>query len=187
MWSALQIFQANGLNHRSRGQRPRNIAPHFCFALKGQAKNFSIPQIPFVVRRVIFFEHPQKFLLKGFFFVMRFLVENIFAHRLEMRRADAEQTIAVLPMKSVQLWIQCLHKLRRIFFDNFQNFGRWKFFGEIAQNVNMVGDAANRDGIAFQILKNLRLIRPDSLANVRRQPRAAFFGRENDMRAQDIQ
>jgi len=33
------FFQANGLNYRSRGQRPRKIVAQISFALKGQTKN----------------------------------------------------------------------------------------------------------------------------------------------------
>ena len=76
---------------------------------------------------------------------MLFLVENVFPHRLEMRRTYAEKPIAILPVKVAEARIQCFSKFGRIFFDNFQNFGRWKFLGEIAQDVNVVPNAADRN------------------------------------------
>jgi len=37
--------------------------------------------------------------MKRFRFVMLFLIENVFPDRLEMRWANAEKTITVLPVK----------------------------------------------------------------------------------------
>jgi hypothetical protein len=68
------------------------------------------------------------------------------------------------------------------FFENFENLGGQKFFGEITKDVNMIRDTANRNRAASQILKNARLIRPDALADVRTQPRMTSFGRKDDVR-----
>ena len=76
---------------------------------------------------------------------MLFLVENVFLDRIEMRRTCAEESVAILPVKVAEARIQCFNKFGRIFFDNFQNFGCCKFLGEIAQDVNVVPNAADRN------------------------------------------
>ncbi len=59
----------------------------------------SIPQISFVVTGAVFFQNAQIFVLECFVFVPFFLIENVFPDRLEMRWADTEESIAVLPVK----------------------------------------------------------------------------------------
>src|SRR5205823_11026498 len=106
---------------------------------------FLVPQIPFVIRRTIFFQNPQIPLLKCLFPVMLFLAENVLSHRFEMRRAYAEKTVTILPMKVPKTCIRWLCKFRRVFFENFENLGRRRFFSEIAKDVNMIRNTANRN------------------------------------------
>ena len=113
---------------------------------------------------------------------MLVLIENVFLDCLEMRRTYAEESVAILPVKVAEGGIQCFSKFGRVFFDNFQNFGRWKFLSEIAQDVNVVPNASDRNRVAFQVLENARLIRPDPLADARRQPWTTSLGRKNDVR-----
>jgi hypothetical protein len=68
---------------------------------------------------------------------------TVFPDRFEMRCANAEKAITVLPVKIRRA--QCLHEFGRILFDDFQNFRCGKFLCEIAQNVNVVRNTANRD------------------------------------------
>ena len=57
---------------------------------------------------------------------MLFLIENVFSDRVEMRWADAEQAVAILP---VEIWnAQCLDKLGRILFENFKTLAAGNFF-----------------------------------------------------------
>jgi hypothetical protein len=60
-----------------------------------------------------------------------------------MRWAYTEEPITVLP---VEIWnAQCLDKLRRILFENLNDFRCWEFLREIAENMDVVGHATNGD------------------------------------------
>src|SRR5205807_4299439 len=82
----------------AEGKRPRktkiSIRPE-----RATQTLFLVPQIRFVIRRTIFFQNPQILLLKCLFPVMLLLSENVLSHRFEMRRAYAEKTVTILPMK----------------------------------------------------------------------------------------
>ncbi len=73
----------------------------------------SIPQISFVVTGAVFFQNAQIFVLECFVFVPFFLIENVFPDRLEMRWADTEESIAVLPVKRWKAY--CLDEFGRTF------------------------------------------------------------------------
>ena len=80
------------------------------------------------------------------------LIENVFSHRLEMRRAYTEKSVAILPVK---VWnTQGLDKLRRIFLENLNHLSCREFLRKVTENMNVVRRATNRNGITLQVLKN---------------------------------
>ena len=50
-----------------------------------------------------FFQNPQILILERLLLVVLFLIQNVFAYRLEMRRAYAEKAVPVLPMKVAKI------------------------------------------------------------------------------------
>ena len=109
------------------------------FAPKGQSN--SIPQIPFVVTNVAFFQNAQIFILERFYSVMFFLIENVFPHSVEIRCAYAEKPVAILP---VEIWnAQCFDEFRGIFLENLNELSRREFFRKIAKDVNVIRHATD--------------------------------------------
>jgi hypothetical protein len=74
---------------------------------------------------------------------MLFLIENVFPDRFQMRGAYTEKSVTVLPMKIGDA--QRLDEFGRILLENFQHLRCRKFLREIAENMNVVSHATNRD------------------------------------------
>ena len=60
-------------------------------------------------------------------------------------------------------------------------------FCEVAQHMNVIGYAANRDRVAFEVLQDAGRVSPHAATNGWGQPRAPLFGRKDDMAGEDVQ
>src|SRR6516225_1090616 len=118
---------------------------------------------------------------------MLFLMIDVIAKGLRVRWTNTEQTISVLPMEGGQIVSKRFHKLGRVFLEQLHDFGGCCFLGEIAKDVNVVVNPADRYRVALEVLKNSRLAGPDALANVRGEPRGSRFGGKDNVGTQDVQ
>jgi hypothetical protein len=90
-------------------------------------------------------------------------------------------------MECSQARIQGFHELGRVLLEHFKDLHRRVLFGKIAQDMDVILDTTDRDGMTFETLENARLVSPQSRANGFVQPRMTLFRRANDVDAQEMQ
>ncbi len=100
---------------------------------------------------------------------------------VEMRLANAEHSVAILPMKILRCARESLDELRRIFLHDLDDLHRRVFLCEIAEDVNVVRNSADCDRLAFQVLENRGHIGMHTRAVFIRQPGLAIKRREDEV------
>jgi hypothetical protein len=103
----------------------------------------SIPNVPFVPLKTVLSEQPPKLVLKRFLSVMRFLILDIFDEPLNMTWTDGEGTVTRLPVEVAETRRPVFDPDRRRSIDLFDEIGDGRLSPKSAEDVNMVGDAAD--------------------------------------------
>jgi hypothetical protein len=83
-----------------------------------------------------------------------FLISDVFYQDRQMRRANGESAIAVLPIERVHISELRLYPSRRTFLQFGDQLGHTKILGEAAQDVDMVFDAPHDERGAILIITN---------------------------------
>src|SRR5205823_1523496 len=74
-----------------------------------------------------------------------------------------------------------------VFLEQFHDLHGRVFLGEIAQDVDVIFDATDGDGMAFEVLQDARHVCPDPGADIWFQKWAALFGGEDYVGAENMQ
>ena len=84
---------------------------------------------------------------------MRFLAEDIAAHRLGLREAYRKNSVTILPAKIPQARVARLDPERGAAFDLLHHVGGRAGARESGKQMNMVFDPPDHDGLAVELLK----------------------------------
>ena len=108
-------WQAHGKTEsfpiHNRGPADPRLLPEYPLR-GGECGLLFVQPVPFVVFHTVFFEQHFQLLFKGLARMMPVLVLDILGYRSDLRLADAENSIALLPGKSPNLW-KCFLDPRR--------------------------------------------------------------------------
>ena len=146
----------------------------------------SIPDVPFVEGDAMVSEETAELVLKRFGAVVFLLIENVVPDPLGFVRTDTEKAVPGLPMKQPELRIEGLYEFRGVFLEDLQNLRGGQFSGDLAEHVDVIGDAANDDVVAFEVLKNARLIGMHAWANGIGEVRSAVFRGKHDVHGESM-
>jgi hypothetical protein len=157
------VFGLKARNVTARAAGPGNTSNQILQPCKGETKRTKpqsnlIPRISLIQRLAILLTKPAIFGLKILLFVVFRLVANIFSHRLDMHRADAELAITRLPRKIRIPWVLCFNPTGRRRFDLLHKVRRSMIFRLCEQDVNMVAHGINFDERRIKVFENTRNI-----------------------------
>jgi len=141
----------------------------------------SIPDVTFVEGDAMGLEETAEFVLKRFGAVVFLLIENVVPDPVGFVRPDTEKAVPGLPMKQPELRIEGLYEFRGVFLEDLQNLGGGQFPGDLAEDVDVIGDATNDDVVAFEVLKDPCLVGMHARANGIGEVRPAVFRGEYDV------
>lgn len=146
-----------------------------------------VPKVTLIDPNSVFFQKPSVFVLEKLRFVMRFLIFNIGSKCGQMRWADTEDTIAILPLKGGKCRGKRFRKFGRILLQNLQDLFHRFVLGEMATDVNVIGDPSNGDLIALKGLQAPAHVGPDPRTNLVGQQWLPVFRRKHDMNRKNVQ
>ena len=111
----------------------------------------SIPHIPFIEFDFITLQQLSEFVLKRNLPMMFFLPGDVISHVFDLREADGENAIAVLPCEIREVGRFGFQPQRRTAFDLLDHVRRVAGARQRAEQMNVVFHTANDDGLAFEI------------------------------------
>jgi hypothetical protein len=113
---------------------------------------------------------------------MMFLLSlNITTHLRNLRFADREGTVSLLPRKSGGFWEGARNPAGRVRFQLTDNLRECLILPQLCQNVNMIGGSVNDERNSVFSANRSAEIFMNSRADCRRQPWFAVFGRKNSV------
>jgi hypothetical protein len=113
--------------------------------------------------------------------MMFFLPLNITTHLRNLRFADREGTVSLLPRKSGGFWEGARNPAGRVRFQLTDNLRECLILPQLCQNVNMIGGSVNDERNSVFSANRSAEIFMNSRADCRRQPWFAVFGRKNSV------
>lgn len=112
--------------------------------------------------------------------MMLFLTKNVSAHLLQMRSADRESAVTLLPCKTVQGQF-LVNPARRLALEFAHHIGQAMGRAQSGKNVNMISRSTNRMGRTVEASNHATEILVHPGARSRREPRLAIFRAKDEM------
>ena len=113
---------------------------------------------------------------------MLLLSGDVIPHRLDLRKPDGENAVAILPREIVEVGAFGFQPERRPALDLLDHLRRFAGARQSREDMNVVFHAADDDGLAIEIGQDAAEVAVQFLAErFVAEQRATFFGRENRM------
>lgn len=140
-----------------------------------------IPKILFLVLNFVTAEQRDEFVLKRCCLVVLALVLDVVDHIGDVRLADRERSVAVLPGEGLQARKCVVNPFGRTAFDELHRLGWSDGWWRSQQNVNVILDASNALCLHVILASNAAEKLPDSRFDVRGDPSLAPLRAEDDV------
>jgi hypothetical protein len=129
----------------------------------------------------MFLEERQKLLLKSHFPMIILLALDVLNGLVQHGHTDSKGTVFGLPAKEAVLRKSIMDPFGRTAFDELQSFGNRESGGQGKEEMDVVGPAANFDGLHLVLPGDTAQKGPESIAQLRRDERKTFLGAEDAM------
>ena len=159
-----------------------NGEPQRGYASASRKVPASIPHIPFIPFNAVFAKDGAVFFLEGLRAMVFGLAADVFDHGVSVRLAHGKNAVTRLPMKGSKLWPLSLHPNRAGSFQFLHPLRQRNRARHPRQDMNVIRDAANGDGVTFQFRGDATEISMHRIHLLGiREPWFSALGREHQM------